>query len=288
MLLADILKNYKSNILEANKLVATASVLSGLLELGVRCRVKYLHNDQVLNNKYRDFYPVLNRSTVFDNSTFQKARLVLLQDWIRHDASQTTNFMQCLSSFKRKEISDFVDNFYLSKIDIKAILDNSSHDLRERVLLALILFINAKNPVCESFLFSQTDASTNKSFNTAVTDQLDDYDQEMLRGELGLPQVMPVSPTATAPDKNIDTRNDFYVESMNKAMYINNSSNAENIHTKPESKAKGKEFVLSKGTCIVVGEVKKRSDNKSAGYYMIIVPNELTAGYVNKKSFAPV
>ncbi|PRC93457.1 eCIS core domain-containing protein [Solimicrobium silvestre] len=274
---------YTKNILEANKFVNTAGNLHGIAEGRAECRASTLANDAMTQTHQSDFYPAL--LTKFKN---QFAKLVIYEDWMQKDTSKRADFVDQLSNpaFTRTNVEKYLEAKLLDA-HFSSIFTGSLGNERGRILLGLFGFIKNGQADCKTYLLTQKDVDG--KLLATLTDELNGYNEDLLRGSLGLPvEAAPkigggggILGAAPKAQKNIDVVSAFYVSPMRPTNYESNTVGSVRIRSGPAHNSPELESFFKNRTFIVVGEVKRIADDTSVGRYMV-KQDAGTVGYVSK------
>ena len=287
LLFKTIISRYNSDILNANKFVASAGILSKLATGGNGCRSKSLRDDEMIQEHRADFY-----NAILGKFSNKKAHLVIYVDWMQKESAKYSDFINTLAN--RQFGGDDNTKQYLdfSMIDghIEPILRDSIGNERGRVLLALIKFISDNdNAPSKKYLCSLNDANGD-SLPSLVKRELKGYDENLLRSKLGLSIGNPISSTNTntsiappEPKKNIITANNYYVEAMQATKYVSRSKAEDSfiiIRKEPDSNSDILDAIPPNSVLTVVGAVRKIDNKMEIMFYMVRRENK-QIGYVD-------
>lgn len=282
-----ILKNYKKDILTANKFVNTAGMLHGIGKGGHECKPDQLRSDAMTQAHQSTIYTEL--LTKFASKT---AKLVIYQDWMDKDNSKRKNFIDTLAdaSFDKNNSKEFI-NFTLVSPHLSAIFTGNIGTERGRIILALLgVTKSAVDADCKTYLLTQKDA--HDKLLKVVTDELKGYSEDRLREKLGLPvEAAPNVPViggglgaVSKPGKNIDTPKDFYVFPMRETVFEKASAFKKiRVRETPESTSTERYSYNSNRDIIVVGEVRNINDDSPLGRWMVKCEDN-SVGYVSSTS----
>jgi hypothetical protein len=268
---------YRNDILTANGLCDTASVLDNVADGDDDCRPKALRKDPMMQQLRFTLYPVLMGRFANKN-----AKLAIYQDWLSLDAAKQTELITHLSSpdFKRKEVKDYLDFKALDPY-VDGMLKLGA-GLRGRITLALVGLIEHKREDCKAFLASQTEGGN--AFTADVKAVLDGYSETELRKKLGL-QAEGAPVVSGGRPKNI-AGGDFHVEPIHAKSKSTANATATDVAKLLECPADGAtelERTDRAQPYDVVGEVKTLTGD-DAGWYMVRRSTG-TVGYMRTKYF---
>ncbi len=284
LLYRKIVAAYKNDIIAANDLTVTATTLTGISHAGPKCRVANLRADTKLQLHRGEFYPLL-----ISRFNIVGQRLVIYQDWLSLADDKRASVATLLGHplFDRDLDTDCLD-FKALDPHVDPILKLSGGNLRGKIMLALIGFIDHKRPDCKAFLLTQVD--DNQALSADVKDALGGASERKLREDLGLPVEAVVTTgggttgTAQRP-KNISGYK-AHVEAMpSRNMEMKNSSITDwaKLMSGPSDNSTMIERQYQTRTYTVVGTVKTLQ-GADAGWYMIRQADG-TIGYMRTKYF---
>lgn len=276
LLYQTILADYSNDILGANGFTRTASVLSGIGAGDAKCRPVRLKDDAMFQ-KHRGAFTLALLKQFKD----EYAKLVLIEDWIVHKNQLQNSFLDRLGgrTFTWRKVQNYLD-FGLLDAQVKQLLALDTSSLRGRIILALVGFIGNQNQDCADFLKAQVD--DDEALIKEVKDELDGYNEDDLRRDLGLPvEAAPV--VRGNRKKNITADGDFHVVPKRREVraMTKEQPDAAKVRTEPRDEADAVEGTYLPNAYAVVGEVKNLK-GADTGWSMIQLNNGKVA-YIEKK-----
>ncbi len=278
LLYQTIKTQYRNDILTANALTDTASVLDETAAGDDDCRPKALCKDPMTQVLRPTLYPTLIGR--FGNKF---AKLAIYQDWLSLDAAKQTALIDHLGDpdFKREAVKNYLD-FKMLDAHVDPMLKLAGASVRGRIMLALVGLIEHKRADCKDFLATQVDS--NQALTADVKGALGDFSENELRKLLGL-NVEAAPVVSGARPKNIGD-GDFHVEPVQATLKATTNASATDVAKLLEAPADGATEIERADRAKdyeVVGEVKTLT-GADAGWYMIRRATG-TVGYVRTRYF---
>ncbi|HEX6047876.1 MAG TPA: hypothetical protein VFZ21_01360, partial [Gemmatimonadaceae bacterium] len=280
-----ILNTYSNDILTANALTATATVLSGVTDGGSRCRPAYLRNDPMVR-KHRGLW----YRTLLNNVSIGP-EVVLLQDWMAIEPLAESVFLSTMSKsgITWSPVAPYLD-FEILAPHLNALLSADTSNKRGRIIVALVGAIERDNALSKAYLRGQTDE--NGKLPDEVKDELGTYSERQLRTKLGLPSDEAVtepkttkSATTVKPAHPQNIAQKFHVKPMAEIKTMNKSSLSDwaKVRRAPDDGAEELESQYRTKDYHIDGEVQTLTGGET-GWYMVRT-EQGRAGYIRKKYF---